>query len=122
MHFQEKLTAALGLLASTGIWRGNYAPPLHRLLWKAGAKTPPPHFLSFAANFLWSGVWFGLVWSLLMWFIVWSREGTSPAAAGASAIFGGVFFGFWMAVYYRYGARKHRIPLWKDFMPDDARI
>ena len=38
MRFEEKLAAALGLLASTGMWRINYAPPLHRLLCKLSAK------------------------------------------------------------------------------------
>jgi hypothetical protein len=123
MRFDEKLTAALRLLASTGILRGNYAPPLHRLLWKLGAKIPPPHFLSFTANFVWSGIWFGVVWGLLMWF-TWSRtHGISVERALTVSIFAGLFFGLSMAAYYRYGARKHRIPLWKEFHPaDDARL
>ena len=122
MRFEQKLTAALGLLASTGMWRSNYAPPLHRLLWKLGAKTPPPHFLGFTVNVVSAGVWFGVAWGLLMWFIVWSRQGMSPYAAIVAALFAGVFFGLCMAAYYRYGARKHRIPLWRDFHPpDDAR-
>src|SRR5215212_6246828 len=105
MRFEQKLTAALGLLASTGMWRSNYAPPFHRLLWKLGAKTPPPHFLGFTANFVSTGVWFGAAWGLLMWFIVWSRQGMSPYAAFVTALFAGVFFGVCMAGYYRYGAR-----------------
>jgi hypothetical protein len=121
MRFEEKLAAALGLLASTGMWRSNYAPPLHRLIWKLGAKIPPPHFQSFTANFFWAGVWFGV----LAWFTFWSQshQGTSPYAVFAVALFAGVFFGLSAAARYRYGARKHRIPLWRDFHPgDDARI
>jgi hypothetical protein len=119
MRFEQKLTAALGLLASTGIWRSNYAPPLHRLLWRIGARVPPPHFLSFTANFVSAGVWFGVVWGLLMWFIVWSHQGRSPNAAFVAALFAGLFFGLCMAAYYRYGARKHGIPLWRDFQASD---
>ena len=123
MRFEQKLTAALELLASTGMWRSNYAPPLHRLLWKLGAKAPPPHFLSFTAKFVSAGIWFGVAWGLLMWFMAWSRQGMSPYAAVAVALFAGVLFGLCMAGYYRYGARKHRVPLWRDFHPpDDARI
>jgi hypothetical protein len=121
MRFEEKLSAALGLLASTGMWHSNYAPPVYRLLWRLGAKTPPPHFRSFSANFVSAGVRFGVVWGLLMWVTVWSHR--SPYAVLAAALFAGVFFGLGMAAYYRYGARKHRIPLWRDFHPaNDARI
>src|SRR5439155_21462050 len=119
MRFEQKLTAALGLLATTGIWRSNYAPPLHRLLWKLGAKIPPPHFLSFTANFVSAGVWFGVVWGLLMWFTVWLHQGMSPYAAFDAALLAGVLFGLCMAAYYRYGARKYGIPLWKDFQVSD---
>jgi hypothetical protein len=121
MRFQEKLKAALGLLASTGIWRSQYAPPLYRLLWKLGAKIPPPHFLSFTANFVRAGILFGV----LMWFILWSQshQGRSAYAGFAVALLGGLFFGLSMAAYYHYSARKHGIPLWRDFQPaDDARI
>lgn len=117
MRFKQKLTAALSLLASTGMWRSNYAPPLHRLLWRFGARLAPPHFLSFTANFVSAGVWFGVVWGLLMWFTVWSHK--SPDAAFVAALFAGVFFGLCMAAYYRYCARKYGIPLWKDFEVSD---
>jgi len=123
MRFEQKLTAAFGLLASTGMWRSNYAPPLHRLLWKLGAKTPPPHFQGFTANFVSAGVWFGVVWGLSMWFTWWRSHGMSIERAFTGSIFAGVLFGLGMAAYYRYGARKHRIPLWRDFhRADDARI
>ena|SRR2546421_387366 len=117
MRFQQKLSAALALLASTGIWSGNYAPPLHRLLWKLGARVPPPHFLSFTANFVSAGVWFGVFWGLAMWLTVCSHQGLSRLAA--AALFAGVLFGLCMAAYYRYGARKYGIPLWKDFQVSD---
>jgi hypothetical protein len=123
MRFEEKLAAALGLLASTGMWRSNYAPPLHRLLWKLGAKIPPPHFQSFAANFVSAGVWFGVVWGLSMWFTWWRSHGMSVERAFTGSIFAGVFFGLCTAAHKLYDARKHRIPLWRDFHPaDDSRI
>jgi hypothetical protein len=123
MRFAQKLAAALVLLASTGMWRSNYAPPLHRLLWKLGMRVPPPHFVGFAANFVSFGLWLGVVWGLLMWFTGWSRQSMAPQAALGAAIFVGLFFGLCMAGYYRYGARKHGIPPWRDFRPadDDSR-
>jgi hypothetical protein len=103
------------LLESTGIWRGNYAPPLYRSLWKVGLRVPPPHFVGFTANFLFAGSCFGIMWGLLGWFALWSRQGMSHGFATGTAIFGGLFFGLCMAGYYRHGARKHQIPLWRDF-------
>jgi hypothetical protein len=117
MRFKQKLTAALALLASTGMWRSNYAPPLHRLLWRIGASVPPPHFRSFIANFVSAGVWFGVFWGLAMWLTGSSHQGLSRLAA--VALFVGFLFGLFEAVRYRHGANKHRIPLWKDFQPAD---
>src|SRR5260370_20961687 len=121
MRFEEKLAAALGLLAFKGMWRSNYAPPAYRLLWKLGAKTPPPHFQSFTANFILTGVGFGVFWGLAMWLTGSSHQGLPRLAA--VALFVGLLFGLSMAAYYRYGARKHHIPLRRDFQPDEhARI
>lgn len=117
MRFEQKLTAALGLLASTGMWRSNYAPPLHRLLWRIGAQLAPPHFLSFTANFVSTGVRFGVFWGLAMWLTASSHQGMSRLAA--AALFVGLLYGLGMAAYYRYGARNYGIPLWKDFEVSD---
>jgi len=119
MRFEQKLAAALALLASTGIWRSSYAPPICRLLWRVGVRVPPPHFIGFTPNFLFAGSYFGVIWGLLMWFALWSRSGMSPGLAVGASVFAGLFFGLYMAGYYRYGAHKHGIPLWRDFRPDD---
>src|SRR2546423_703694 len=119
MRFEQKLAAALALLASTGIWRSNYAPPLVRFLWRLGVRVPPPHFVGFSAHFVFTGSFFGITWGLLMWFALWSRSGMSPGIAVGMAMLAGLFFGLCMAGYYRHGARKHGIPLWRDFRPTD---
>jgi len=119
MRFEQKLAAALTLLEATGIWRNSYAPPLWRFLWRVGVRVPPPHFVGSTANFLFTGSFFGIAWGLFMWFTFWSRLGTSPAFGVGLAIFTGSLFGLCMAGYYSYGARKHRIPLWRDFRPTD---
>ncbi|MBP2200156.1 DUF6404 family protein [Pantoea cypripedii] len=43
-EFVRKKTRAIEIMASKGMWSSNYAPPLHRLLWKPGAAvTGIPH-------------------------------------------------------------------------------
>jgi|SRR5882724_2330782 len=117
MTFEEKRDAALKLLESTDIWRSNYAPPLLRLLWKLRVKVPPPHFVGFAANFVSAGLFFGVAWGLLMWALLWSHQPTPLGMVVGAAALAGLLFGLCMASYYRYGARRNKIPLWKEFQP-----
>ena|SRR5258706_7190166 len=114
MTFEERRSAALTMLQLTGIWRSHYSPPLLRLLWRLGIKVPPPHFVSFATNFAVAGLWFGVLWGLFMWFIFWSHQGVPLTRAMAITALAGLLFGLFMASYYRYGARKHGLPKWKD--------
>lgn len=117
MDIASKRTAALELLAKTGMRRSIYEPPLLRLLWKLGFDVPPPHFSSFARNFVFEGVYFGVTWGVPWWLF------TQFFLAGSIAIFwpacgAGLFFGFFMAAYYAYGARKHGITRWHAFVFD----
>ena len=59
MSYPPKLDSALALLAASGIWRSNYAPPIRRLLWRVGVNIPPPHLASFGFNFIFSAIGFG---------------------------------------------------------------
>jgi hypothetical protein len=53
------------MLADTRIWRSSYAPPLYRLLWRAGFYVPPLHFLRFEIIFIVYGVYYGAtMWTL----------------------------------------------------------
>jgi hypothetical protein len=114
MSFEEKRQAALAMLAATGMWRSNYAPPLYRLLWRLGIKVPPPHFASFRSNFAFPGICFGVLWGLLMWLMFWSNQGVPIQRAIILSAVAGVFFGLAMAAFYRHGARKHALPKWQD--------
>lgn len=118
MSFEEKLSAALTLLDSTGIRRNRYAPRLFWLLWRLGVKLPPPYFISFAGNLVLMGTSFGVMWGAGMWAFAWLVHQPVPLiiACGA-AVFTGLLFGLWMAGYCCYSARKYRIPLWKDVQP-----
>lgn len=115
MPYPQAVNQALEKLATTGIWRSNYAPPLYRLLWRAGLNVPPPHFAGFARNSLLNGVWFCLAWGALMWFGIWSSNGVPPVRALFSSLLAGTIFGLTMAFYYRHGARKYQLPQWADY-------
>jgi hypothetical protein len=111
---KEKRLAALEQLSRTGIMKGNYAPPLFRLLWKLGFEVPPPHFRSWAANFGTLALWMALALSLLRW--LWPSLLGGPSLLGLlETVLISLFFGIAMAFYYRHGARKHNLPAWRDF-------
>jgi Family of unknown function (DUF6404) len=114
MNYPSKLSSALAMLAATGLSRSSYEPPLYRLLWRVGLFLPPPHFASFGFNFVFSAAWFGAVWGAIMWLLIWSQQGGSGVAAAIAAVAAGVLFGLIMAAYYRYSARKHKLPPWSQ--------
>ncbi len=114
MTFQAKLDAALQVLAGTGMWRSNYAPPVYRLLWRAGVPIPPPPFAGFAVNFLFQGAWFGVLWGASMWFISWRHQSMSVTGAILAAGLSGALFGATMAAYWVYKARKLKLPSWAN--------
>jgi hypothetical protein len=117
MDVNLKRSAALELLAETGMWPISYAPPLFRLLWRLGIDVPPPHFAGFWANFVLSGSLFGVAMGLYQWFFNTPRSLTLALVA---TVFCGVFFGLSMAVRYRNGARKYNIPSWQAFQPSSV--
>lgn len=114
MTFADRRKAALQLLDSKGIRRSTSAPPLFLLLWRCGVTIPPPHFRSMLANALLSGTSFGLFWWLIMWPIQWLRNDTPIAATLLPALFAALLFGLFMGLFYRFGARKHKLPRWSE--------
>lgn len=118
MSFEHRKTRALELLSSTGMARSHYAPPLIRLLWKAGVQVPPPHFQSFLRAALVMGLWFGTCWGVVMWIFFWSRSDPatplSPLAALVAAGAAGLLFGLAMASFYARDRRKHQLPAWTE--------
>jgi hypothetical protein len=114
MTFESRRIKALALLESTGMWRSNYEPPALRALWKCGVNVPPPHFVPFWKIVLVAAIWFGGAWGAFMWFTVWSSRGMPPGLALSGAAGAGILFGLCMALYYAYGRRKHRLPLWSS--------
>jgi hypothetical protein len=114
MDTHPKRTAALELLATTGIWRSTYEPSYVRLLWRLGIDARPPHFASFWRNALGAGLYFAVVWGLVMWLVVWQRLNMSAVEAVLASATAGLFFGLAMGGYYAYGRRKHGLPSWEE--------
>ncbi|RUO31997.1 hypothetical protein CWE12_03125 [Aliidiomarina sedimenti] len=120
MSFEIRKQAAMQELKASGIWKSNSMPPALIILWKLGIKAKPPHYKRFMQNALPLGVWFAVVWGLLMWFLQWRHQGFPVSAAIVTALVGGVFFGVFMAAYYRWSARKHQLSDWVDLPVQDG--
>ena len=114
MKTDQRREAALKALASAGMHRSNYEPPLLRLMWRLGWNVPPPHFAPFWGNAIVSGLFFGIAWGVLVWFMSWSRQGMSLAGVLIAATGAGVLFGATMAGYYAHGKRKYSLPSWHE--------
>jgi hypothetical protein len=114
MKTNTRRTAALKILAATGIKQRNYEPPYISLLWRIGFDLPPPHFICFLANFLIASSYFTLAWGLLTYLLLWLTQGQPKLVLFAYAGAGGLFLGLTMASYYAYGRRKHELPLWQE--------
>ena len=115
MSFELRKTRALDLLQATGMMRSHYAPPLIRLLWKAGVQIAPPHFQSFQSIALLAGGWFGLFMGVFMGLFGWF-QGTATLHAAlialVAACVAGLLFGITMAGVYALDRRKHQLPAW----------
>ena len=114
MNYPSKVSVALESLAVTGLRRADYAPPLHRLLWRLGFNIPPPHFASFFTNFVAMGSYFGVSMGIFMWVYFWVRYGISPLLVLPLAVAAGLLFGASMAVHFRRGAIKYNLPSWSS--------
>ena len=115
MSFEHRKTRALELLQATGMMRSHYAPPLIRLLWKAGVQIAPPHFQSFQSAALLTGSWFGFFMGVFMGLFGWFQGAAtlhSAWIAVAVACVAGLLFGIAMASVYARDRRKHQLPAW----------
>ena len=114
-----KLTTALTILAATGMRRDTYAPPLFRLLWRFGLLIPPPHFMSFGANFLIVAVGFGLALGAGMWLQGWlglfgPQMRRLDAYRLVSLAIAGSLPGLCMATVVQYQKWRHKLPRWSE--------
>ena len=113
-EFERKKTAALDVLAQTGIWKSNYLPPITRIFWALGVKIKPPHFVSAWENAVLFGGYFAVAWGSMMWLFLWSKQDAPFSVTFFSALLAGVLFGGGMAASIAYSARKHNLPSWES--------
>jgi uncharacterized protein DUF6404 len=106
---RSRRLAALEILASTGMRKSSYAPPIHRLLWRFGVDVPPPHFAGFLRNLSVGGCVFATGTCLYLWLCGCSFVKGAGSAAGA-----GLLWGLFMASYCALGRRKHSLPNWTE--------
>ena len=112
--FDAQLAAARRVLETREVKKSAAEPPIHRLLWSAGVRLPPPLFSPFPLNAAVMGSYFGAVWGAIMWVAMWSADGMDPLLALVVAAFAGLGFGLWMAFFYRLAQRKHDLPTWES--------
>ena len=117
MDTNRKREAALKLLASLGIRRNHYEPPLLRLLWRLGLDIPPPHFAGFLWNAIFFASYFGVVWGIFWYFLGYLLYGMSMTKVITTAFKSGVFFGLYYAGHYGYSKWRHGLPSWSDYNP-----
>lgn len=113
MNFEDKYAFALNELERSKIWRSNYYPPLIRLIHHLGIKVPPPHYNSFFANVILMGAMFGIIWGLLMYLLLWQSQNMAAANILTAVVIAGSLFGFSMASYYKYSAKKNALTPWQ---------
>lgn len=117
MSHTQKIGMMFDDLPRRGIGRWTFAPPLYRALWKLGVEIPPPHFSTFSFLFSFQGGIFG-VWCVLLMSLVphlLPLERLSFPSVLLASLAAGCFFGFCMACYYRAQAKRHRLPLWRNY-------
>jgi len=113
-EFERKKSKALEILAGTGMWRSNYAPPLYRLFWRMGINLRPLPFNSFGVNALLTGGYFALFWGVTMWFSSWQSRGYHPLTSLIVALGAGLLFGLSMAAYYKWRLKTKKLPDWNQ--------
>ena len=115
MDHQAKVQAMYRHMDALGVSRSTAAPPLWRLLWRAGIEIPPPLFIPFLSAALGMGAFFGFFWGAFMWLFFWTRQGASFELVGGASLLAGVMFGLLMAAYLRVVAGRHDLPRWSEY-------
>lgn len=117
MTHREKVDHLIAELGEQGMNPYTVAPPMFRLLWALGLRVRPPLFMGFFTIALFGGFFFGFFWGLFMWLIQWSWWKAPVELAVFASAAAGLLFGVTMAAYYRWKARRLRLPKWEDYPP-----
>jgi hypothetical protein len=112
MTHRQKVDRHVAESKKVGVPPSTAAPPLFRLLWAPRVEVPPPLFLGFFPLFLVMGGFVGVVWGALSWLLLWQFLLMSVMDVISAAVAVGLLFGLWVAVYYRWKAKKMGLPTW----------
>ncbi|MEZ9233860.1 DUF6404 family protein [Vibrio amylolyticus] len=112
MSYESQLQAAHKELESKGVWKSNFNPPLMKLFRLIGIQIPPPYYQKFTINLVFNSFLFGLMFSILNWF-----NDTMPfPQLLLKNIFGGLFFGLLMSVFYLVRKKQLGLTNWTDLV------
>lgn len=114
MVFEDKKEKALTLMENKKMWRSNYAPPLLKMLWRLGAKVPPPPFAPFWLNTVIFSIVFIPLWGIFMWFSTWQDEPVSVLTMTLNSLSAGLIYGACMALFHFWRMRAKDLPDWKS--------
>jgi Family of unknown function (DUF6404) len=111
---EQKVACFEKLIRDRGYWVSNAIPPLCRLLWRMGYKTPPPCFLSFPVAAISAGLAFAFIYGAFMWLFVWPANVALSRVLTMCAV-AGILYGLAMATFWRIRAKQLDLPAWNDF-------
>jgi hypothetical protein len=115
MTHDQKVEEFKRILRVRGYWMSNAIPPMWRLLWKLGFKTPPPYFLPFLTGAIYAGVFFFSSLLMIRWLISWYIPKTMNPSDVAIIGIAGIFFGIAMSITWRSKSQKLHLPDWDSF-------
>jgi hypothetical protein len=118
MTFEERLKAALGILARTDVRPIWYAPPLHRLLWQLSVRIRPPHFSGQLANSAW--LWLVFLVPLLALYLAKSQH--SWLSNLGDAAFSSLCAAYIAAGSYQKSTELNRLPAWEEVESPDQPV
>jgi hypothetical protein len=102
-------------LEATGVSQYTIVPPVFRLFWAIGIEIPPPLFMGFLPLAFLLGLMWGTAMCIIMSLIL-GRYAALPFAIG------GIPFGLFTAAYFRWKANSLKLPEWKDYGLEPARL
>jgi hypothetical protein len=105
--FDVRRVEALRILASTGMWRSTYEPPLYRLVWRLGVEVPPPHFAPSRQVF---GVTCGL-FVVGMWL---AKLVLGAPLSMTDVLWAGLLSATFLTVFYAIGRHCYSLPRWEQ--------
>jgi len=114
MSPRERIWLAVEELRARRVARRTAAPILYRFLWLLNIPIPPPLFQSFAGAMVLNGFVFGAILGAIL--ASFDRR-MAPDGAIIYGTIAGAIYGFFMAVNYRFTARRLGLPLWGEYVP-----